>query len=44
MSNEKFYLELALYINNELYTENKITYQMFQVAQENILKQLNEML
>lgn len=41
MSNKKFYLELALYINNELFIENKITYQMFQIAQENILKQIN---
>ena len=40
MINKKFYLELALYINNELFIENKITYQMFQIAQENILKQL----
>lgn len=38
--NKIIILELALQINEELFNEKKINYQMFKYTEENILKKL----
>ncbi len=41
MNNNKLILELALYLNNELLKENRITYIMYKSTEDYILKYLN---
>ena len=38
--NKEILLEVALYLNKELFNENKISYKMFKYTEENILKEL----
>lgn len=38
--NKKILLEVALSLNKELFSENKISYKMFKYTEENILKEL----
>lgn len=38
--NKEILLNIALFLNEELYIENKISYKMFKYAEENILKEL----
>lgn len=40
MNNNKLILELALYLNNELLKENRITYIMYKSTEDYILKHL----
>jgi hypothetical protein len=39
---QKLYLEIALTINNNLYEQNKITYQQFLNTQEQLLKRIKK--
>ena len=41
MNNNKLILELALYLNNQLLKEKKITYKMYKSTEDYILKYLN---
>lgn len=38
--NKKIILEVALYLNKELFDENKISYKIYKYTEENILKEL----
>mgnify|MGYP004481666373 FL=1 len=38
--NKEILLEVALYLNKELFNENKISDKMFKYTEENILKEL----
>lgn len=38
--NKEIILNVALYLNKELFDENKISYKMFKYTEENILKEL----
>lgn len=39
--NKEIFLNVALFINKELFEENKISYKMFKYTEENILKELS---
>lgn len=38
--NKEILLEVALFLNKELFNENKISYRMFKHTEENLLKDL----
>lgn len=38
--NKEILLNVALFLNKELFDENKVSYKMFKYAEENILKEL----
>lgn len=38
--NKEIFLNIALFLNKELFDENKISYKMFKYTEENILKAL----
>ncbi len=40
--NKEILLEVASSLNKELFEENKISYKIFKYAEENILKDLNQ--
>lgn len=43
MSDEKIILEVALFINKELFDEKKISYRIFKYTEEEIMKKINNM-
>lgn len=40
--NEKIILEVALYLNKELFDENIISYKIYKYTEQNILKELRK--
>jgi len=40
--NKELLLNVALFLNKELFNENKISYKMYKYSEENILKELKK--
>lgn len=40
--NKRILLEVALFLNKELFSDNKISYKMFKYTEENILRELKK--